>query len=315
VLFDLQWTVIAAGFRCEGNYALGTLLGNIVKFGTNAAATTAVFFHGSPVLAATMLLLGRFLGNDVCRLVLLRKSPWLRHGYSHAHRRAIRRLFRPAIAYMAFPAGNSLSLQGMTIVVGAVLGPIAVVTFSTTRTLTRFAYQMVDMITNSVWPELSTAFGAGDRLLAKKLHRCACQASLGLALAAVLTLALFGNGIYDGWTHHKLAMDHHLFHLLLVEVLASSLWFTSSIVPVACNCHERIAAVFLLTTALSLPLAYFVMPRLGLAGAGISLLLVDVAMVSYVFKRSLSLLHDNLSGFMRSLFRSPLHLGQSELGE
>ena len=63
----------------------------------------------------------------------------------------------------------------MTVVVGAALGPIAVVIFSTARTLTRFAYQMVDMITDSIWPELSTAFGAGNGLLARNIHRCACQ--------------------------------------------------------------------------------------------------------------------------------------------
>ena len=315
VLLDLQWTVIAAGFRCDGNYALGALLGNIVRFGVSAAGTLAVVFHVSPPWVALTILAGRFLGNHACRLALRRKSPWLRYGYSHAHSSIIRRLCNPAIAYMAFPAGNSFSLQGMTIVVGAVLGPIAVVMFSTTRTLTRFAYQMVDTIANSVWPELSAAFGAGDRLLAKKLHRCACQASLGLSLAAILILMLFGNGIYDQWTHHKLLMDHRLFQLLLIEVLANSLWFTSSIVPVACNCHGRVAAIFLLTTALSLPVAYLLMPRYGLPGAGISLLLVDLGMISYVFKRSLSLLHDSFGEFTRALFRSPLRLGNLDIGK
>jgi O-antigen/teichoic acid export membrane protein len=315
VLLDLQWTVITAGFRCDGNYALGALLGNIVRFATNAAATIVVLFHVSPLVVALTFLAGRLFGNQACRLVLRHKSPWLRYGSGHAHISVIRKLFGPAIAYMAFPLGNSLSLQGMTIVVAAVLGPIAVVTFSTIRTLTRFAYQMVDMIANSVWPELSAAFGSGDRLLAKRLHRCACQASLGLSLAAVLILMLFGNGIYSRWTHHKLVMDQYLFHLLLVEVLANSLWFTSSIVPVACNCHERVAAIFLSTTAISLPVAYFIMLQWGLLGAGISLLLVDLCMISYVFKRSLALLQDNLSEFTRALFRSPLRFGSPEIEE
>ncbi len=312
VLLDLQWSVIAAGYRCDGNYALGTLLGNISRLCTNAAGITAVVFHSPPFSVAVTLVSVRLLGNLVCQIILRRKSGWLHYGYRQAHLSVIRKLFSPAIAYMGLTVGNSFSFQGMTVIVGAALGPIAVVVFSTTRTLTRFAYQMVDMITNGVWAELSAAFGAGNTLLARNLHRCACQASLGLASAAILLLALFGNWIYDRWTHYTVAMDHRLFYLLLLEVLANSLWFTSAIVPIACNRHERQAIVYLIATALSLPSAYFLMMRFGLAGAGISLLLVDLCMIFYVLHHSLALLHDSPRDFVRALFRAP-SLGASQL--
>ncbi len=314
VLLDLQWTIIAAGFRSDGNYALGTLLGNIVVFGTNASSIIAVAFHASPLIVAIVLVAARLLGNLVCQVVLRRKSPWLRHGYRHSRFVTIRKLFRPAIAYMGLTVSSSFSFQGMTLVVGAVLGPIAVVMFSTVRTLTRVAYQMVDMITNSIWAELSVAFGTGDRLLARNLHRSACQAALGLSTVAILLLVLFGNAVYGRWTHYKVAMDHHLFYLLLVEVLANSLWFTSSIVSIACNRHERQAVIYLVATALSLPAAYFLMPWLGLTGAGISLLLVDLCMIVYVLPHTLALLHDTPSEFVGALFRAPsLHAGKTEV--
>ncbi|MDR3572356.1 MAG: hypothetical protein P4L50_00705 [Anaerolineaceae bacterium] len=316
VLLDLQWTVISAGFRCDGNYALGTVLGNVVRFMTNGASIIAVACHGSPLSAALALVTVRILGNWICQLVLRHKSPWLHYGYSYAHFSIIQRLFNPAIAYMAFPAGNALSLQGMTIVVGAVLGPIAVVIFSTVRTLTRFAYQMVAIISDSVWTELSAAFGAGNTLLARNIHRCASQAALGLSSAAILFLALFGNVIYSYWTHYKVSMDHHLFHLLLIEMLANAFWYTSSIVPIACNRHEGQAVVYLLTTAISLPAAFLLMLRYGLAGAGMSLLLVDLSMIAYVLHHSLALLNDTPSGFVRALLRAPsLGLHHSEVAD
>jgi O-antigen/teichoic acid export membrane protein len=303
VLLDMQWTVIAAGFRCDGNYALGTLLGNIARFCTNASSIIAVAFHASPLCVAATLVVARLLGNWTCQFVLRRKSPWLHYGQRFARFRVIQKLFGPAVAYMALTAGNSFIYQGMTIVVGAALGPVAVVVFSTTRTLTRFAYQMVDMITNSIWAELSTAFGEGNWLLARKIHRYACQASLGLSSAAILFLMLFGDRIYGYWIHYKVAMDHPLFHILLFEVLANSFWFTSSVVPLACNRHERQSVVYVAATALSLPAAYLLMPRFGLAGAGFSLLLADLCMISYVLPHSLALLHDTPGDFMRALLR------------
>jgi O-antigen/teichoic acid export membrane protein len=305
VLLDLQWSVIAAGFRSDGNYALGTLLGVITRFWTNACGIAAVVCHASPLVVALTLFAVRLLGNWACHLVLKRKSPWLLYGYQYAHFGVVRKLFGPAIGYMGLTAGNSFSYQGMTIVVAMVLGPIAVVMFSTVRTLTRFAYQMVDMVTNGVWAELSVAFGAGNRLLARNIHRCACQASLGLSFAGVLFLALFGDRIYGDWTHHKVIMDHHLFYLLLIEVLANSFWFTSAIVPLSCNRHQRQAVVYLVATAASLPTAYFLMSLFGLVGVGISLLMVDLCMIGYVLHHSLGLLDDNLIDFSRALFRAP----------
>jgi O-antigen/teichoic acid export membrane protein len=316
VLLDMQWTVIAAGFKSDGNYALGALMGNIVRFCTNACSVAAVAFHGSPLTVAIILVCFRFLGNWACQFVLTRKSPWLHYGYRHAHLSVIRRLFGPAIAFMAFPAGNAFILQGMTVLVGAVLGPIAVVMYSTVRTLTRFVYQTVDMITNGVWAEMSTALGAGNISLARNLHRCACQASLGLSLAAASFLALFGKGIYGVWTHHKITLDHALFYVLLIEVLANALWFTSSIVPIAWNRHQRQALVYVSATLASLPIAYFLMKWIGLPGAGISLLMVDLCMIGYVLTGSLRLLHDKLNDFVLALFRPPtLGVSRSETGD
>lgn len=305
VLLDLQGSVIAAGFRCDGSYALGTLLGNIVNFAANASCVIAVAFHASPVIAAVALVVARMLGNWICQIVLRRKSAWLYYGYRYARLRAIKKLVSPALAYMAFPAGDALVYQGMTLVVGAVLGPIAVVMFSTVRTLTRFAYQPVAMVTKSIWPELSVAFGAGNKLLARNLHRCACQASVGLSIAAILFLTIFGDAIYGCWTHHKVVMDHHLFYLLLGQVLVNSIWLTSGVVSVACNRHQRQAMIYLGASSLSLPLAYVLMLWLGLTGAGVSLLLVDLCMISYVLRYSLTLLQDRPQEFLLALFRAP----------
>ena len=239
---------------------------------------------------------------------------WL--SWQYAHISVIRKLFGPAIAFMAFPAGNAFILQGMTVLVGAVLGPIAVVMYSTVRTLTRFVYQTVDMITNGVWAEMSSALGAGNMLLARNLHRCACQASLGLSLAAACFLAVFGKGIYGLWTHHKVTLDHRLFYILLVEALANALWFTSSIVPIAWNRHQRQAQVYVSATLASLPISYLLMKWIGLPGVGISLLLVDLCMIAYVLTGSLTMLQDKPGEFALALLRPPaLGVGSSEIGD
>jgi O-antigen/teichoic acid export membrane protein len=305
VLLDMQWTVMASGFRCDGNYALGQIIGSIIRFATNASAIIAVALHGSPVAVALSLVVFRLIGNWAGQIVLLRRSPWLHYGYESASFADIRKLIRPGIAYLALPAGNAFILQGMTVLVGAVLGPIAVVIYTTVRTLTRFVYQMADMITNSIWAEMSAAIGAGDQLLARNLHRVACQATLGSSGAAVLFLAVFGKAIYGLWTHHKLVLDQALFYILLAEVFLNALWFTSSIVPISCNRHERQSVVYLLATAATLPAAFLFMSWIGLPGVGMGLLLADLCMIAYVLTNSLTILNDTPTAFVRALFRPP----------
>src|SRR6202035_928004 len=108
-----------------------------------------------------------------------------------------------AIAFMAFPAGNGLSIQGMTVVIGLMLGPVSVAAFNSMRTLSRFAYQIIDSIKNSVWPELSAAYGAQNWPLARRLHRSCCQIAFWLSMMAVAVLAMFGPKIFRLWTHQR----------------------------------------------------------------------------------------------------------------
>ena len=62
-------------------------------------------------------------------------------GYALASWPRIRELSRPALAFMAFPAGNAISIQGTTILIGFLLNPVAVATFNPMRTLSRFAFR------------------------------------------------------------------------------------------------------------------------------------------------------------------------------
>jgi O-antigen/teichoic acid export membrane protein len=191
------------------------------------------------------------------------------------------------------------------VAVGIVLGPIAVATFSTMRTLTRFGFQIIDAIKNSVWPELSAAYGAQNWGLARKLHRTACQAALWLSLAAVAFLFLAGDCVFVFWTLRRVVMDVTAFRWLLVGIVANSFWYTSSVVTIASNTHERVAALYLAGTAGSIILAGFLMPDLGISGAAMSLLATDIMLGWYVVRMSLTKLEDRVDDFSAALLRVP----------
>jgi O-antigen/teichoic acid export membrane protein len=238
------------------------------------------------------------------RLLLRRLSPWVKLGFDHASILTVHRMLKPSLAFIALPIGNALSFQGFTIVVGMVLGPIAVTAFSTTRTLTRVGIQMINALSNGIWPEFSSAFGAGNLSLARTLHRRAYQASLLLAISCAAFLWLLGPRLYHVWVRRSVPLDPLCFHILLLVTIASSLWYASAVVQMSANKHSRLAFVYLGATVLSCIAGYALTRKLGLAGAATALLVIDVVMCGYVLRTSLRQMQDTPGDFLRSVFGS-----------
>jgi O-antigen/teichoic acid export membrane protein len=303
VLLGMQETLFQAAFRCVGKYPLGTMAKSLVVLAAFGSTMAGVALHLSPVPVAGLYAATNALGVLALWVLLRREVPWIRFGVRHAQWAVIRRLTAPALSFMSFPLVNALNLQGILVVIGYVLGPIAVVTFNTARTISRSAAQGMNLINNSIWPEMSAAFGIQAMDVARMLHRRACQISLALCLGITLIAALMGNRIWQIWTVGKVPTDPILLNIMLLQMLVSAFWFTSSVVPLATNQHQRMARVMLSATVLALGLAWALMEVRGLAlrGAALALLAGDMITASYVLRESLELLGDNLSDFGRSL--------------
>jgi O-antigen/teichoic acid export membrane protein len=303
VLFGMQETLFQAAFRCVGKYPLGTMAKSVVVLAAFLSTMAGVALRLSPVQVAGLYAGTNAIGVVGLWILLRREVPWIRFGVRHAQWAAIRRLTGPALSFMSFPLVNALNLQGILVVIGYVMGPIPVVTFNTARTISRSVAQAMNLINNSVWPEMSAAFGQKAMDIARMLHRRACQVSLMLCASVTLVVALFGNHIWQVWTVGKVPTDPVLLNIMLLQMVVSAFWFTSSVVPLATNQHQRMAKAMLGATVVALGLAWILMHvnALGLRGAALGLLTGDLFTATYVLRESLALLGDNLSDFTRSL--------------
>ena len=204
-----------------------------------------------------------------------------------------RSLAGPAVSFMAVPLGFAMRNQGVLMVIGHTLGQVMVVTFSTTRTLTNMAFQVMSMVCHlAVWPEISAAFGAKDLETARKLHRKACHVAFWMSSAAVVGLLCCGRWGFAIWTGGKVPFNFYLFATLLLVIVVNSLWYASSAVPMATNTHQRTASFFLLGTCIAVLLAWFLTRSIGVVGGAISLLAIDALMLVTVVPQSLRLVGD-----------------------
>jgi O-antigen/teichoic acid export membrane protein len=277
----------------------------MINFAAFVGVSVVVIAGGSVVHTAAAYFAVNALGTLLLWVELRRSVPWIRFGIVHARRVTLRRLALPAISFMALPVGNALNLQGMLLVVGHVLGPVAVVIFATARTVSRTAVAFMGMISNTIWPEMSSAVGAGDMPLARSLHRRACQVSIASGFGIVAAMAVAGPWIWGRWTRHSFPTDTVLLDLMLLLVIVSSLWLTSIVALTATNRQQHVAVVYLAATGGSLAAAWGMAHFFGLRGVAVALIAGEAFMAASVLRTSLRFLGDTPGGFVSSLFRLP----------
>lgn len=252
------------------------------------------------VLALSML--GSMVINFlVMQWLSFKALPDLTFSLSKINRSGFKDLFRKGIAYQAFPLGNALLFQGSLFVVQVILGPVAVAIFGTARTLVRTVNQAMDLINQTVAPELTYLFGVGNKIQASKLHRTAVSISLLTANVGVIFLIILGPILYKFWVGKSIILSLHLLLLFLFPIPFNALWVTSSVVHMACNQHEGLAKRYFVASILSILscglLSYFQ----GIEGAALSTLVADLVLIPYVFKNSLLLTGDTWKGFINGI--------------
>jgi O-antigen/teichoic acid export membrane protein len=308
VLFGQLELLLQSAYRCIARYSYGTFMKSCLSLAAFGVQLAPVMMGYGPRTTAMVFALANITVTLILCVMVKRDIPWISYGWSHASFKEIKRLTRPSLAFMGFPLGNALNIQGSQLAVNYALGADAVAIFGTARTVSRLALQTVELVKNTVWPELSIAFGAGNMELVRTLHRRAVQIALFASLSVVVIVATLGPTFLHKWTLGKVPSSPGLVGLLLVVVVFYSLWSTSSTLVAAINLHERLATMYSIATGVTVVVTYFAARRYGLFGAAGSLLLSELIMDAYVLPSSLRIAHDTWGGFMGAMLHYPQSL-------
>ena len=313
VLLGQLEQLLQSAYRAVGRYPYGTFLKNMFSLFAFSCMIGAVIL-GAGARTTALVFASVNVAITIFFCILVRHDiPWIEYGWKHASFAEIRKLARPAFAYMGFPLGNALSLQGSLLAVGYALGPTQVVIFSTARTVSRVALQMVQMVNNTFEPEMSIAFGSGNYELTRTLLRRACQLALLVALVLVLVMLSFGPWFLVHWTGGHVPPSRPLLSILLVIVVLYALWSTCGTLMTSTNQHQRLATFYILGTSVACVLCYVLARTYGLYGAAASLLISEIVMNLYVVPACLRIAHDTLPAFLASMLHYPPSLRPASL--
>ena len=305
--------LLQSAYRSIGRYPYGAFVKSAMAVAAFSCTLLSVILGYGARTTALVYAVASIAGTTFLALLVKHDIPWIEFGWRHARFSEIRRITRPAIAFMGFPIGIALNMQGTLLAVSYALGPVSVVVFSTARTVSRGALQMVQMINSTFEPELTLSFGAGKIDLTRALHRRACQLALLVAVVAVSGVMVVGPYFLHHWTGGHVPPSRGLLSVLLMVVVVYALWSTSSTLLTSTNQHQKMAAVYLAATSLTCVVCYFFARWEGLFGAAAALLLSELAMNCYVLPESLHIAQDTFPAFMASMLHYPESLKPAAL--
>ncbi len=291
VLFTLYGGLSEAVFKATRRYAAGTMLGQLVRLAEWLGCMLGLLLFRNFAGVALLGLLARATGTAAGVYLSQQGRHGLRFGFRHASRAELTSMVRPAVSFMAFPLANALTFQGVTLLVGALVGTAAVAMFNAYRTIARVAVQLTAMFSHALWPEFSRLFGQGGMKAVRPLYRRSALLSGAQSVALSLVLYFASPWLLHIWTHGRIEFVPGLMLWLLVYAAVGGIWHVPRILLMATNKHIGIAFWSLAAGALAVLLGWAFGKLWGLDGLAAAMLASEAfiaAICLYAAQRSLA---------------------------
>ena len=305
VFVTFQMSLIVGGFKSVGLYPQSVTYRNFCVAIEYGAALLALSLKVTPVVFAMVMVGGRCFHFIVMRLMLAKKVPWLIFGLKYFDAAHLKKLWVPSASFLGFPFANMMLQQGPVMIIGAALGPIYTVVFTTTRTMINFIEKILSVINMSIWPEFSKAYGEKDFQLMRILNRRACQVTVWGALVFALGIMLLGREVLAIWTQGEVKPPYMFLASFLIYTFVRSFWFTSSVVPAAVNQHTKIAMLNPVSATIAIGLFYLLIQGGFWEYVPLAFLVNELAMTAIVLPTSLRITQDKLVPFLLNMLYLP----------
>jgi O-antigen/teichoic acid export membrane protein len=306
VALSLPGELFAGAYRVGGRLALSVMTTNAFIALEFALSMFALIVFRTPLAVAVAIVSARILRSVGTAILLRFVLRWPASFLPDFSLAAMRRLFAPALGFASFPISRALGNQGLILVVGQALGPAAVVVFSSGRTACRFVSTLSELFVNSVFSEISTAYGQGRTDMLRRLQRVTSQSALWLGLAAGAAIIAAKDPIAAVWLKGRVHFTYAVLVPLVIAEIAASVYRINLVILTAANRHVGTAVVYLVQSILVVVTAWILTPILGVPGACLALATGESAMLLRTFVSASQMVEANPALLIGDMFRLPV---------
>ena len=167
--------------------------------------------------------------------------------------------------------------QGARLIMSPIIGATGIAVFSTIRTGSNVALQGLRTIINPLMPELMTFLHKRDQERTEVAFSTLWVVTIAVIAPCLLVVQTFMPIIYHAWTRGKLSFDSWLFALLSLSVLIYALSQPGIAVVKGNNLLKPQLMIYIMSAIIAVLGIFILVPVYGIKGAGMALLLSEIA--------------------------------------
>lgn len=187
-----------------------------------------------------------------------------------------RTFLKPSMHFFSIQIALALSVQGVILVAGLTLGAAQVVSFATVRTLCNAMKSVFSLVSTTAWPELTRLDSLREIDSLASLFRAVLRTTMLGATLTVFLLHNYGEQIYQTWLAGTVVYEKHLMILFLLFLLQQVFWNTCGNFLMAVNAHYALSGVMIVSSILSIGLAWAGAKLDGTEGLVLGMTMADV---------------------------------------
>lgn len=264
-----------AALRATGQYAQGTIFYDFMVLLEGLSGLLTAYSGGGFEEVVAVQIGARTINMGLMYWLLAKSKPWLAFGTKFVSASQIKALFVPAVAAMAIPVAMAINLQGIVLIVGALLGPIAVAVYTPVRTCSRMALQLVGVVNRASMPEIAKATSNADAIALTQILKLNAAVVTGILLPGTVLFAVFGADFVKIWSNGHISPDKSFVILVAAATFIQGVWYFFSNILLSTNSHVSLSKYILASGVLSLLLSYVAGRSFGLAGIGGALVVAE----------------------------------------
>ena len=209
IIVGMVFGFFSGNYMVIGSAHRGTNFNNLNLLLSTLVTALLALLHSRLVWIAAMQFLITVLMTFYLFVDFSRLAPALRPTLRYWRKASLRAILKPSGHYALLYSSNILGYQLPVIVIQRVLGPVAVVIFSVTRTIYSMSRRLPSLVTNSIGPEVTITYGERNWQKLYKLYELSERVvlllippvSFGAMLFTplLLTVWLRRSSLYDPW--------------------------------------------------------------------------------------------------------------------
>ena len=281
ICLSLPLGMLSGVYRAVGMLPRSAMLNNWSQLLQLALVSLGLWLSWGMVAIAAMHAIPIFVIGVVTLRELRRRFP----GFVDFHSvdwRITKEFIVPSAHFFSIQLSQTLTFQGVLVIVGVTLGAVPVVLFSAMRTVTNSMRQVLATFMSSVWPEMTRFFSHDETEKLRTLFRVTLRSTLVSAVVFIAIFHYFGDVIFHLWLGNKVEYQQFYMDLFLIYVFQLVFWMSCSHLLMSINKHHEVSILLLVTSACAIFFAYVGAKSYGLAGVIGGLILADLMLPLWV---------------------------------